>query len=194
MIRALQFALDQWFADSPEAKHECAALEGRTVAVELTDLDLSFLLCPGPGGLRIAPRGDAEPDATISGKSFDLLRLSRSTGTRGAGGRVDIRGDAELGERFRAILRMARPDPEERLARVIGDIPAHEIGRVMRGLVAFGQDASERFARMVAEHVQYETRDLPARHEVDTFVAGVDALRDAVDRAEAKLKDVGADL
>lgn len=191
MIRALQLGVELWFADNPEAKVEFAALEGHTVVVELTDLGLSLLLRPGTDGLRVEHAGTGgEADAVISGRSFDLLRLSRESGARGAGGKVDIRGDAELGQKFRDVLREVRPDPEERLARLVGDVPAHEIGRLLRGLAAFGQDVLQRSGDMLAEYLHHESRDLPTRTEVDEFITGVDEVRDAVERAEARFRRI----
>ena len=43
------------------------------------------------------------------------------------------------------------------------------------------------FARNVSEYLTEESRDVPARVEVEEFLEGVDRLREAVDRLEARV-------
>jgi ubiquinone biosynthesis protein UbiJ len=100
---------------------------------------------------------------------------------------VHIEGDAEVAQAFSELLKHARPDLEEELSRVVGDVAAHQIGNIARSALAFGRRASDTFARNVAEYLQEEGRDLPTRIEADEFIAGVDAIRDDVDRLEARL-------
>ena len=39
----------------------------------------------------------------------------------------------------------------------------------------------------IAEYLQEESRDLPARAEIDEFLEGVDRVREAIDRIEARI-------
>jgi ubiquinone biosynthesis protein UbiJ len=73
------------------------------------------------------------------------------------------------------------------LSRVVGDVAAHQIGNVARSAISFARRATSTFAQNVAEYLQEEGRDAPSRTEAEEFVAGVDALRDAVDRLEARI-------
>ena len=52
---------------------------------------------------------------------------------RGTGLRVV--GDAEVAQRFRELLSQAQPDAEEELARVIGDVAAHQVATFARGFL-----------------------------------------------------------
>ena len=103
-------------------------------------------------------------------------------------GAVHIEGDAEVAQTFSELLKHARPDLEEELSKVIGDVAAHQIGNAARSVFAFGRRAADTFTQNVAEYLQEEGRDLPSRTEAEEFVAGVDKLRDDVDRLEAKLE------
>jgi ubiquinone biosynthesis protein UbiJ len=100
---------------------------------------------------------------------------------------VRIEGDAEVAQRFRELLAVARPDVEEELALVLGDVAAHRIGRFARGVLQWGRAATDSLATNVVEFLQEEGRDLPTRVETEEFLAGVDRLRDDAERFEARL-------
>jgi ubiquinone biosynthesis accessory factor UbiJ len=105
---------------------------------------------------------------------------------------MQINGDAETAQVFSRLLKQADLDWEELLSRYTCDAAAHQIGNLFRGLRAWGRDAAGRVSRDFAEYLQYETRDLPPRPEVEAFLNGVDRLRDDAERLEARLKRAAA--
>ena len=74
------------------------------------------------------------------------------------------------------------------LSRYVGDAAAHQIGNAVRDLMSWGRDAAERLSKDLAEYLQYESRDLPPRHEVQDFLNNVDKLRDDAERLAARLQ------
>ena len=56
-----------------------------------------------------------------------------------------------------------------------------------RGLLDWGRKAADSLSMNVAEYLQEEGRDLPARVEVEEFLEAVDHLRESADRFEARL-------
>ena len=84
-------------------------------------------------------------------------------------------------------MKAARPDLEEELSRVIGDVAAHQIGNVARSFAGFAQRAVTTFTQNVSEFLQEEGRDVPSRTEAEEFIRDVDKLRDDVDRIEARI-------
>jgi ubiquinone biosynthesis protein UbiJ len=138
--------------------------------------------------LAVRAAGGDPADAVIEGTPLAFLRLSAGDATRSirAGG-MDVQGDAEIAEGFRRLLDAARPDLEEELSRLTGDVAAHYLAGFAREATAFGRRAGDLFARNVAEYLTEESRDLPVRIEVEEFLEGVDRLREAVDRLEARV-------
>jgi ubiquinone biosynthesis protein UbiJ len=92
-----------------------------------------------------------------------------------------------VAQRFRDLLAETRPDFEEELSRVVGDVAARRVANFARDLIDWGRRTSGSFAGTVAEYLQEEGRDLPTRTEVEEFLAGVDRLRDDSERLEARL-------
>ena len=99
-----------------------------------------------------------------------------------------MRGDADVAEAFRYLLQVVRPDWEEELSRVTGDVVAHEAGRVVRGVGKWLQLAGDSLARSTGEYLTEESRVLATQAELDEFCDAVDTLSAAVDRAEARLR------
>jgi ubiquinone biosynthesis accessory factor UbiJ len=98
-----------------------------------------------------------------------------------------INGDAEIAEGFQELLRAARPELEEELSRHIGDVAAHQVGNVIRGVTGWGRNAAATFAANVGEYLQEEGRDLVTRTEMDEFLREVDEQRETADRLEARV-------
>lgn len=182
--RLLQSAFEWWLADSPEVRAGFAALAGKRIVVAATDAGAALTLEPHGDGVAVRVGVDALYDVRVAGRISDLVRLARG----GGGARVTVDGDAELAQSVRGLLRRVRIDPDERVARLVGDVPAHQLGRLLRAAAAFGRDSARALADMAGEYWQHETRMLPTRAEVQGFLDGVDELRDGVERAAARLE------
>jgi ubiquinone biosynthesis protein UbiJ len=102
-------------------------------------------------------------------------------------GSLDITGDAYTAHRFKQMLNYAKPDIEEELSQVIGDVAAHHAGEFARGFRDWARDARTTIGSNIREYLQEESRDVPSRYEVERFASNVDSLRDDVARLEARI-------
>ncbi|MGO9426157.1 MAG: SCP2 domain-containing protein [Steroidobacteraceae bacterium] len=136
--------------------------------------------------------GDTAADATIAGSPlalFDLLRGGTS-GAVGAGkGRAaaQIQGDAEIAGRYRELFALARPDFEEELSRLVGDVPARRLSQFAKGALSWVRHARRTAGENLAEYLQEESRDLVSKPELEEFLLGVDQLRETADRVATRL-------
>jgi ubiquinone biosynthesis accessory factor UbiJ len=133
-------------------------------------------------------------DAIISGSPFALFKLLTEGAGRAAGPPSDrarasahVAGDAEVAGRYRELFALARPDLEEELSRLVGDLPARRLSLAAQGAISWIGKLGRTVGENVAEYLQEESRDLPAGAEVEEFLKGVDRLRDTADRVEARL-------
>jgi len=176
---------------STPARALLRALAGRSFAVEVGapggGARLRLRLAASELGLKAA-QSDEPADATVAGTPLGLVALlAGRAGGRLATGSATITGDAEVAQAFEQLLRYARPDPEEELARLTGDIPARYAADAARAALDFARRAGDSLARSLAEFLTEESRDLVPRAELDAFAAGVDRSRDDVERAAARL-------
>lgn len=180
--------LNAQIAQSTPARDLCRKLDGRTIAVRVRDSALAVAVSVNEDRLDLTTVDDCEPDAVITGSLISLARLAGPAGEELLrAGAVDFDGDALLANDFRQLLRFARPDWEEQLSTVVGDVAAHGIGNAVRGASQWGQQAGATFRQNIGEYLQEESRSVPSRYEVEEFRDKVQKLRDDVARCEARL-------
>jgi ubiquinone biosynthesis accessory factor UbiJ len=186
--------LNRGLPRSPRARQLCAELTGRSVAIVIRDI---ARLRVSSNGQTLTVTADAAvadaaaTDATITGGPLSLLALAgdeaQSVMQRGD---VVMSGDTDVAEAFRELLRLLRPDPEEELSLLLGDVPAHQLGRLARLTTAFGRRATDTQLQNLAEYLGHERADLVSRNEGEQFLRGVDAVREGVDRLQARLDEL----
>jgi len=140
------------------------------------------------GRVSVGSGGEAGPDAVVEGSPLSLASLAGpDPEDRIRQGMILVSGDAETAQLFQKLFKAARPDFEEELSRLMGDAAAHHVARAARGAFDFGLRAFDTLTRNMGEFLTEESRDLPARPEVDAWLEQVDRLREDVDRFEARL-------
>jgi len=188
LLGQLAAALNRNVEQSERAATLAAQLEGRVLALVLEGTPMTLWFKVNEGRVAIDTRHEAAADARLAGTPFGLLSMvgpGAPERVRSAGIRID--GDAEVAQRFQGLLQLAQPDFEEELARVIGDVAAHQVANFARGFLGWGRRAADSFSQNVAEYLQEEGRDVPSRVELDEFLEAVDHLRNDADRLEARL-------
>lgn len=188
-LRPIANVLNRNIKATTPARELCQKLSGTVVAIRVRDTALTTWFIVQDDGLDLTTETDREPDVLISGS---LLTLAQMAGDSGANairaGSLEFAGDPVLADEFRQLLTYAKPDIEEELAGIVGDVAAHRLGEIARGLNQWGRDARATMGANIREYLQEESRDVPSRYEVERFTANVSALRDDVDRLEARIK------
>ena len=178
--------LNRGLPRSPRARQLCAELEGRSVAIEIREI--TRLRVASTGQTLSVMRDDAPADATLTGGPVSLLALAgESADAVLQRGEVAISGDAELAQKFRELARLLRPDLEEELSLLLGDVPAHQLGRLARLTLRWSRRAAATTLTNLAEYLGHERADLVPRNEGEQFLRGVDAVREGVDRLGARI-------
>jgi ubiquinone biosynthesis accessory factor UbiJ len=185
-FRPLEALLNRGIRASTDATRRCRELEGTRFRIELDGLGLGFTLrSSGEAVLLVA---GTEADARLAGTPLSLARLAATGDERLLRSKaVRISGDPLVARDFRELIALAAPDFEEELARLVGDVAARQVGNLARHLAGWGLDAADRLSRSLAEYLQEESRELPARAELEAFLDAVDELAAAADRLEARL-------
>ena len=188
LLGQLAASLNRNVAQSERASSLATQLDGRVLALVLEGTPVTLWFKVHDGDVAIETRHEGTADARLAGTPFSLLSLvgpGAAERVRSAG--IRIEGDAEVAQRFQGLLQLAQPDFEEELARVIGDVAAHQVANLARGFLDWGRKAADSFSQNVAEYLQEEGRDVPSRVELEEFLESVDHLRSDADRLEARL-------
>jgi ubiquinone biosynthesis protein UbiJ len=187
LTSTIENVLNRGLPRSPRARALCRELAGRRMGVDVRGMTRLLVESTGET-LKITRDAVGEADAEVSGAPFSLLALAgESPDAVVQRGDVEIRGDAALAQKYRELAMLLKPDVEEELSLAVGDVAAHQIGRAARAVFSFGRRAASTTVQNVAEFLAHERADLVPRAEGDQLLKGVDALREDVDRAEARI-------
>ncbi|HEX4619622.1 MAG TPA: hypothetical protein VH135_07815 [Steroidobacteraceae bacterium] len=191
LIETLGNLLNRGLPRSLRARQLTAELAGRSLALEVRGF--GRLRLESNGDLITVTPGDAAADAELAVGPLGLLALA-GEGAQAAVRRGDaaMAGDGEVAARFRELVTLLKPDPEEELALLFGDVPAHQLARAARGAAAWSARAADTAWRSTADYLAHERADLVPRHEGEQFLRGVDALREDLDRLSARIELLAA--
>lgn len=191
LFRPLTALVNRQIKATTPARALCAELDGKIMAVRIKDTGLAMYFCACPDEIALFGDYDGEPDVAITGTIFSLAGLAGASGEEAIrDGSLEVIGDAELAQAFQKLLGYGRPDIEEELSGLIGDVAAHRLGEVARSVSNWGREAGNTLRQNITEYLQEERRDVPSRYELETFTRNVDELRDDVARVEARLKQL----
>lgn len=187
LTETIENVLNRGLPRSPRARQLCRELQGHRVGVEVSGFARLVVESTGET-LQLKRDAIVTTEAEIIGGPFSLLALAgeepEAVVQRGD---VEIRGDVELAQRFRELAMLLRPDIEEEVSKVIGDVPAHHLGRFARAAFGWTRNAASTQVRNVAEFLAHERQHLVPRAEADQLLKGVDTLRENVDRLDARI-------
>jgi ubiquinone biosynthesis protein UbiJ len=186
-LAPIEAMLNRNIANSTLARELAERLDGRSFALEIKGLLRLRMLARGRRLL--LDTGDTIADVQISGQGIPLLRAALTDTDRPLEkSSVEITGDAEVARHFKELLRAARPDLAEELARLLGDIPAQRIARTAESAFEWAKRSVRTAGENLSEYLKEESRMLVNDTELAEFMHGVDRLRDAADRVEARLQ------
>ena len=101
---------------------------------------------------------------------------------------VRLSGDAEFARALSHVLQNLRPEPEEDLARFVGDAAAVRIVGFLRAVATQMREGSNRLAATAADYFVAENPLLVTREEVESFGNSVAGLRDAAERLGKRIE------
>ena len=177
-------AINRLTGATPLARERLARFAGKTAVFRVGPLPVA-LTVQTTGEVLVAPE-TAASDLDVRISPFLLPRLAAHD--EGAYRDVETTGDVEFAGEVAFLAKHLKWDVEEELSRVVGDAAANRIVSAARGAAAWGRDASGRLAAGAAEYWTEEEPLIASRVKVESFVAGVTELRDAVERLGKRIE------
>lgn len=142
--------------------------------------------------LTVRETGEVAPAAQRA-TADAVFKVSPAAALRIAAGDIDayrevlVDGDPEFAQAVEFVVRGARWDVEEDLARVFGDTLAHRLAGAGRAVVRFQAHAVQRFSKNLSDYWVEEQPLIARRSDVEAFVRDVDTLRDDVERLARRI-------
>ena len=185
--RALETALNHALSLDPDTQSRLAALDGRSVQLQLRGIDLALAITVEGDRLKVGPAPEASDlrVAATPGSLLSMLFRRHSDGM--APGKVEIAGDAELARRLEKLASGFAPDFEEAFTRTFGDVVGVPLAKAVRNGLTHARETASHLSQDGAAWLRDETRIALAPGEVESFLDEVDALRERTERLDARL-------
>jgi len=181
-------ALNRLLDEESWARERLEPFAGETVEFRVPALPSLRLEITAQG--RVLPaEGGAEPTLTVVLGPESLPALTR--GQEHFMHSVHVSGNAKLASEVLMLVRHLRWDPEEDLARIVGDVAAHRMAGAARDFLSWQADTVRRLSESAVDYLVAEKRWLVARAEHEGLAAAVARLRDDIERLEARLRRLG---
>lgn len=166
-----------------------AKLEGKIIAFEFINTNLTVFLFPSETGLAIHAAYDNKPDVLIKGTPTNFVMMMASSKQNSGSLPTDMQiiGDIGLAQRFQEIMQNIEIDLEEPLSKWVGDTMAYQIGKFVRGSHRFAMNTSKTLATDISEYLRFEINMLPDDLLIEEFSKDVDLLREDVERFEQRV-------
>lgn len=190
---ALEIALNRYISSDEHALEHCAALSGKSLQVELSDLGLTLVFVATSHGLQVMSAAETEPDVRLEGKGQAFARVFFAGAEEGlTGGAFRIEGDVGVAHQFARLFTAVDFDIGDWLDNRVGPVPAYFMARGLRGAAAFARRAADTLTLDAAEYLREETRDVVGVREYSAFADAVGGLRDDTDQLAARIKRLAA--
>jgi ubiquinone biosynthesis protein UbiJ len=195
ILPIIEKILNRYLQLDPESKPRLMALENKVIAQQFQPGDLKIYWIFNGKNIQLSDRHGGFVDVTIQGSPLDFLRFSSNLNdhTQLFASDIVTTGNLEVAQDFKALFANLEIDWEEQLSHVTGDVIAHQVGNVFRGLTAWAQQSRNSLRQDITEYVQEETRCLPPREELQDFFRDVDQVRDAAERLELRIQRLEKD-
>lgn len=180
-------AVNHLLAREGWARERLAPYAGKTARFVFSSVALTVLVQPD-GYLSAVDESEA-PQADVSiAVPADALPAFVQGGQAAVMKHVKIEGDAEFATQLAKLAEHLRWEPEEDLAKLIGDAPAYRAAALVRAAGEHAARAGRNLRDSVAEYLLDENPQLVRRTSLDAFNAELAHVRDALARVEKRIE------
>lgn len=191
-LATIEASLNRLISGDSATLEICQELADKSIGLRFEDvgLELHFLL--HGDGVQVHHGELADADALLSMAAVRMASriLQKGAEPRALMSEMDVRGDAELAERFVQLLRQLDFDPEDILAEHFGDAIAHRMGEFGRSLLRLAKDAGLGMRADVERGLTSAQGPAVEAAAAEAWMEQVQNFDDAVSRAEARLKRI----
>lgn len=180
----------------PEFLEQLPPFYGRTFRIEIIEPDYAIDLRPCPDGFIFELANDRQPDVTLRGSLWAFVQLGKDGAHSDVftKGRINMEGDAELGQAFQRALAGLQIDWEELIASLVGDMAARSIYRFADEFKNWFSQSNTQFKQNTGEILQQELKLAPSQVEADALARDIEILRSDVARIEARIAKLSTSI
>jgi len=184
---SIETVLNRLIQDDPGLVRQLARLKGKVVQLQVKDVAQTFTFIFSQQVDVLADYA-GEPDCYLSLSLAILPQLKEQPNITQLikQDRLVLEGDMQLAQQFAQLLTDSRPDIEEWLSRLTGDVVAHSVVSGIKSCSHSLQSSFEKHQSHLAQIITEEWKLAPGPLEVAHFCDQVEELSEQLSRVEAR--------
>ncbi|MDQ2164323.1 ubiquinone biosynthesis accessory factor UbiJ [Vibrio anguillarum] len=186
---AIETTLNTLIQDDPELVRRLSRLKGQVIQVHLKEFNktLTFIFSQQIDVLA-AYEGESNCYLSLNVSILPELREQANITQLIKQDKLVLEGDIQLAQKFAQLITDCKPDVEEWLSRVTGDVLAHALVQGVKDIGQALQSQRSKHQNHLSQVLTEEWRLLPSSLEVAYFCDQVDDLNSQAARIEAKIQ------
>ncbi|EOA6548712.1 SCP2 domain-containing protein [Vibrio vulnificus] len=185
----IETSLNVLVKDNPDLEKRLLRLKGQVIQVHLQELNktLTFIFSQQ---IDVLANYEGQPDCYLSLKLAVLPELREQANITKLikQDKLILEGDIQLAQKFAQLITDAKPDVEEWVSRVTGDVVAHSLAQGVKNVGGFVGRQAKKQQHHLAQVITEEWRLAPGPLEVAYFCDQVDDAKSVLARLEARLQ------
>ncbi|MFS1909348.1 SCP2 domain-containing protein [Vibrio lentus] len=184
----IETSLNTFVNDDPALVRRLSRLKGQIIQVNLKELNktLTFVFSQQ---IDVLSDYEGQPDCYLSLNLSVLPELREQSNITKLikQDKLILEGDIQLAQKFAQLTTDCKPDLEEWLSRVTGDVVAHTLVQGVKNVGGLVAKQATKHQNHLAQVLTEEWKIAPAPLEVAHFCDQVDDVKSSAARLEAKL-------
>ena len=184
----IETSLNTLVNDDPALVRRLSRLKGQIIQVNLKELNktLTFVFSQQ---IDVLSEYEGQPDCYLSLNLSVLPELREQSNITKLikQDKLILEGDIQLAQKFSQLMTDCKPDLEEWLSRVTGDVVAHTLVQGVKNVGDLVAKQAKKHQNHFAQVLTEEWKIAPAPLEVAHFCDQVDDVKSSAARLEAKL-------
>ena len=189
-LAGLETAVNKALRLDPSTLQQLQSFQDHVFLVHCTAPELSLYLIPGDKEIRLCSYFDGDADTTLTGSASEFATLAMAADPASAliNGDLELHGDSQALINLQKTLKQLDLDWEAPLAKLLGDVVGHQLGKGIRQGLRFGLQALSGFKRQLDDYIVEESELMPPRWQTEKFFNEVDQLSMRSERLQAQLE------
>jgi ubiquinone biosynthesis protein UbiJ len=191
LATSLEVAINHLLSMDEGSSARLAQLDGKLLRLELDGVGINLNFAFSSQRVAISLESGDEADTVVRGTPAALFAMAIPDGEGNwgtAGSRVQISGDATLARDLERLFSRLDPNWEKQIAKWFGDVWGYQVASGVRGAAGQARQTMSDLEGMTADFLNRKGSPLAQQEEITDYGQSVDALRDATERLEARLR------
>ncbi|QMV15921.1 ubiquinone biosynthesis accessory factor UbiJ [Vibrio spartinae] len=195
LTATIETILNRLIQDDPVLIRQLARLKGHVIQIHLKELNqtLTFVFSQQ---IDVLARYEGTPDCYLSLTLSTLPQLREQANITQLikQDKLILEGDIQLAQKFAQLMTDCKPDWEEWLSRLSGDVVAHTVTQAAKDFSHFLQTQHQRHQSHVAQVLTEEWQIAPGPLAVADFCDQVDEVHSQLARLESRIQSLAEKL